>query len=233
MSSSRIHELPQSERPREKLTERGAAALTDAELLAIFIRTGLRGRNAVGVAQDLLRNRGTLQELSRCTVRELITSAKGIGLAKACELAAAFELGKRLARGVGTRPKLDSPEAIYDVIAPEMQALRTESLRLLLLDTKYQLIRIEEISSGSISESIAHPREIFRPALLYSAYAVALVHNHPSGDPEPSKADHQTTRRLIEAAELLGVRLLDHLVIGSPEGGRKPYVSFRELGVIF
>ncbi|HEY5792735.1 MAG TPA: DNA repair protein RadC [Chthoniobacterales bacterium] len=232
MPSSRLRELPESERPREKLAGLGAASLTDAELLAIFIRTGLRGRNAVGVAQDLLRQRGSLLELSRCTIRELMNSAKGIGLAKACELAAAFELGKRLARGLGARPKVDSPEAIYDLMAPEMQALRTESLRLLLLDTKYQLIRVEEISLGSVSESIAHPREIFRPALIHSASAVVLVHNHPSGDPEPSRADHQTTRRLLEAAEILGVRLLDHVVIGSPEGGRKAYASFREMGVI-
>jgi len=232
MSDSRIRELPKSERPREKLLERGAASLTDAELLAIFIRTGLKGRNAVGVAQELLRNRGSLFELSRCTIREIRDSAKGIGPAKACELAAAFELGKRLARGLAARPKCDSPEAIFELIAPELQALRTESLRLLLLDTKYQLIRVEEISTGSVNESIAHPREIFRPALIHSAFAVVLVHNHPSGDPEPSKADHQITRRLLDAADLLGVRLLDHVVIGTPEGGRKPYSSFREMGVI-
>ena len=233
MQPSKLRELPESERPREKLAGRGADCLTDAELLAIFIRTGLRGRNAVGVAQDLLHNRSTLQELSRCSVREIIDSAKGIGLAKACELAAAFELGKRLARGIQTRPKLDSPEVIYDFIALEMQALRTESLRLLLLDTKYQLIRMEEISIGSLNESIAHPREIFRPALIHSACAVVLVHNHPSGDPEPSRADHQTTRRLIEAADILGIKLLDHVIIGTPEGGRKAYASFREIGVIF
>lgn len=232
MSDSRIRELPRSERPREKLAERGPASLIDAELLAIFIRTGLKGRNAVGVAQELLRNRGSLFELSRCTVREIRDSAKGIGVAKACELAAAFELGKRLARGLAPRPKCDSPEAIYELIAPELQARRTESLRLLLLDTKYQLLRVEEISTGSVNESIAHPREIFRPALIHSAFAVVLVHNHPSGDPEPSKADHQITRRLLDAADILGVRLLDHVVIGTPEGGRKPYASFREMGVI-
>lgn len=232
MSDSRIHELPKSERPREKLAERGAASLTDAELLAIFIRTGFKGRNAVGVAQELLRNRGSLFELSRCTIREIRDSAKGIGPAKACELAAAFELGKRLARGLAGRPKADSPEVIYQLMAPEMQALRTESMRLLLLDPKYQLLRVEEISTGTVNESIAHPREIFRPALIHSAYAVVLIHNHPSGDPEPSKADHQITRRLLEAADILGVRLLDHVVIGSPDGGRKPYASFREMGVI-
>jgi DNA repair protein RadC len=113
-----------------------------------------------------------------------------------------------------------------------MQSLRRESLRIILLDTRYQMLRIEEISQGTLNESLAHPREIFRPVLLYSAYAVIIVHNHPSGDPSPSKSDHKLTIRLAEAAGLLQIKLMDHVIIGSPDGGRKPYFSFKEAGIL-
>ena len=113
-----------------------------------------------------------------------------------------------------------------------MRALHKESLRTILLDTRYNLIRVEDVSLGSVNESIAHPRDVFRPALIYSAYAVVVVHNHPSGDPSPSQADHGLTRRLREAAELLQIKLLDHVIIGAPTEGRLPYFSFKEAGVL-
>lgn len=113
-----------------------------------------------------------------------------------------------------------------------MRALHKESLRIILLDTRYYLIRVEGVSSGSVNESIAHPRDVFRPAIIYSAYAVVVVHNHPSGDPAPSQADHSLTRRLREAAELLQIKLLDHVIIGAPAEGRLPYFSFKETGVL-
>lgn len=229
---SRLRELPVDERPREKLVRAGAGALADTELLAIFLRTGTPGRNAIATARDLLDKWGGLQGLSRCEIRDLINSARGVGTAKACELAAAFELGKRLARGGPQRPKVDSPEALYHLLGPEMQALRDESVRVVLLDTKYQVIRVEEVSSGTLNECIAHPRNIFRPALVYSAFAVAVVHNHPSGDPAPSEADRRLTRRLNDSAAALDIRLLDHVIIGTADGGRTPYTSFRELGLL-
>jgi len=224
-----IHELPEQERPREKLANLGAAALSDCELIAILLRTGMKGANAVDVARQLLSKFQSLSSLSRCTAQEL-AQIKGVGPAKAVQLAAAFALGNRLARESLTKSKLDTPELIYALIGAEMRALTRESLRVVLLDTRYRLIRIEEISLGSLNESIAHPREIFRPALIHSAFAMIVVHNHPSGDPAPSDADHRLTRRIKEAAQLLQITLLDHVIIGAPDAGRPPYFSFRETG---
>ena len=227
----KIREMPQAERPREKLVARGASALNDSELIAILLRTGLPGANAVEVARELLKRYGSLGGLSRCTVKE-IAAVRGIGLAKAVQLVAAFGLGQRLARESISREKIDSPELVCNLVGPELRMLHKESLRIILLDTKYHLLRIEEISLGSINESIAHPRDVFRPAIIFSAYAVIVVHNHPSGDPSPSQADHSLTRRLSEAAELLQIRLLDHIIIGAPTEGRPPYFSFKEAGVL-
>jgi DNA repair protein RadC len=226
-----IREMPKDDRPREKLAARGAGALSDAELIAILLRTGVAGANAVEVARQLIKEYGSLGTLSRCSVREL-ARIKGIGFAKAAQLAAAFGLGHRLARENLAREKIDTPERVYELLGPEMRALHKESLRIILLDTRYYLIRVEDVSLGSVNESIAHPRDVFRPALIYSAYAVVVVHNHPSGDPAPSQADHGLTRRLREAAELLQIKLLDHIIIGAPAEGRRPYFSFKETGVL-
>jgi DNA repair protein RadC len=231
MAQTKIREMPQDERPREKLLGRGAAALTDSELIAILLRTGLPGANAVEVARQLLEQYGSLSGLSRCSVKE-IASIPGIGPAKAIQLVAAFGLGQRLANERLSRRKLDSPELVHDLVAAEMRTLHKESLRVILLDTRYHLLRMEEISRGSVNESIAHPRDVFRPAVISSAYAVIVVHNHPSGDPSPSQSDHSLTRRLAEAAELLQIKLLDHIIIGAPSEGRLPYFSFKEAGVL-
>jgi DNA repair protein RadC len=231
MAQIKIREMPQDERPREKLLGRGASALTDPELIAILLRTGLPGANAVEVARQLLERYGSLSGLSRCSVKE-IASIRGIGSAKALQLVAAFGLGQRLANERLSRQKLDSPELVHDLVAAEMRTLHKESLRVILLDTRYHLLRMEEVSLGSVNESIAHPRDVFRPAVISSAYAVIVVHNHPSGDPSPSQSDHSLTRRLAEAAELLQIKLLDHIIIGAPAEGRLPYFSFKEAGVL-
>jgi DNA repair protein RadC len=185
----------------------------------------------VEVARQLLERYGSLSGLSRCTVKE-IESIRGIGAAKAIQLVAAFGLGQRLANERLSRQKLDSPELVHDLVAAEMRTLHKESLRVILLDTRYHLLRMEEVSLGSVNESIAHPRDVFRPAVISSAYAVIVVHNHPSGDPSPSQSDHSLTRRLVEAAELLQIKLLDHIIIGAPAEGRLPYFSFKEAGVL-
>ena len=231
MSQLKIREMPQQERPREKLLARGADALTDSELIAILLRTGVPGANAVEVARQLLERYKSLAGLSRCTAKEL-SKIGGIGQTKALELVAAFNLGKRLARETLSTKKLDSPDLIHALLGAEMRMLRKESLRVVLLDTRYHLIRIEEVSVGSVNESIAHPRDVFRPALVFSAYAVIVVHNHPSGDASPSQADHSLTRRLAEAAELIQIKLLDHIIIGAPADGNPGYFSFREAGVL-
>jgi len=231
MSQLKIREMPREERPREKLAAHGASALTSPELIAILLRTGRRGANAVEVARQLLEKYGSLTGLTRCTVDEL-RKVKGIGPTKAVQLVAAFGLGHRLARETLSKQKIDSPELVNELVGPEMRRLRKESLRVILLDTRYHLIRVEEVSIGSVNESIAHPRDIFRPALVSSAYAVIVVHNHPSGDASPSQTDHSLTRRLAEAAELLQIKLLDHIIIGAPSEGNPGYFSFKEAGVL-
>ena len=214
MPQLKIREMPQDERPREKLLARGADALSNAELIAILLRTGRRGTNVVDVARELLDRYKSFAELSRCSVKEL-SEIKGIGPAKALELVAAFNLGKRFTQEPLSQQKLDSPELIYKLLGDEMR-----------------MLRIESVSVGSMNESIAHPREIFRPAITYSAYAVIVVHNHPSGDPSPSQTDHSLTRRLAEAAELLQIKLLDHIIIGAPSDTSPGYFSFKEAGVL-
>lgn len=227
----KIQELPEEDRPREKLLKQGAAALSESELIAILLRTGTVGANAVDVARELLLRYQTLNSLSRRNAKEL-AQIKGIGFAKALQLAAAFELGKRLAQESTAAEKMDKPQQVYDLLGPELRMLSRESLRAVLLDTRLRLMRVEEIALGSVSECVAHPREVFRPAIVHSAYAVIIVHNHPSGDPSPSAADVQMSRRMAEAARLLQIRLLDHIIIGGPAEGRLPYYSFREAGVL-
>jgi DNA repair protein RadC len=231
MASLRIQELPDEDRPREKLLKQGSGALSESELIAILLRTGTVGANAVDVARELLLKYQSLSGLSRRNAREL-AEIKGIGLAKALQLAAAFELGKRLAHETTSAGKMDSPQLIYDLLGMEMRMLSKESLRAVLLDTRLRLIRVEEIALGTVSECMAHPREIFRPAIVHAAYAVVIVHNHPSGDPSPSAADIQMSRRMGEAARLLQIRLIDHVIIGTPGEGRAAYYSFKEAGVL-
>lgn len=231
MAQLKIFEMPTDDRPREKLAREGALALEDAELITVLLQSGVAGRHVTEVAQEVLRRAGSLPNLTRFTVDDF-KDVPGIGFAKAVKLVAAFALGKRIAERTLSRNKLDRPEAVYALLSAEMQALRQESLRIILLDTRYYLIRVEQVSLGSTNESIAHPREIFRPAIVASAYAVIVVHNHPSGDPSPSQTDHSLTRRLAEAAELLQIKLLDHIIIGAPLDGRAGYFSFKEAGVL-
>jgi DNA repair protein RadC len=233
MEAPIIKDMPAEDRPREKLMHRGAEALGDAELLAIFLRTGTRGRSAVTVGADMLKAAGgSLSRLASMTVRELRKLTKGIGPAKACELAAAFEVGKRLARQMAQSEPLATPEKIYEFMGPQLQSLPRESLRVVLLDTRHRLIHAEEVSLGTLNESLAHPREILRPALSHGAYAFVLVHNHPSGDPSPSEADRSLTRRIREASELMQIHLLDHVIIGRQREGAPPYFSFKEHGLL-
>ena len=231
MAAVKIRELPAEDRPREKLLKHGADGLTNRELIAILLRTGVQGKNAVEVGGEILEKYKTLSGLSRISAREL-KNIRGVGLAKAVQLAAAFKLADRMAKEKLVREKIDSPELVNEFFGAEMRALQKESLRVILLDSRYHLIDTQEISLGSVNESIAHPREVFRPALLASAYAIIVVHNHPSGDPTPSSTDHSLTRRLAEAAELLQIKLLDHVIIGSPTDGQAPYFSFKEAGVL-
>ncbi len=231
MRPLKISEMPPDERPREKLMEHGVDALSEAELVAVLLRSGIQGANAVDLARDLLHRYGSLDGLSRCTFGE-IAKIKGIKKAKALQLVAAFGIGNRLATSRASKQRMDSPEAIEALIGPDMRMLRKESLRVILLDGRYQLIRTEQISLGTINESIAHPRDILRPAMIHSAHAIVVAHNHPSGDVTPSQTDHSLTRRLAEAAELMQIKLLDHIIIGARTESSAGYFSFKEAGVL-
>ncbi|MEQ1861629.1 MAG: DNA repair protein RadC [Chthoniobacteraceae bacterium] len=231
MGSLRIQELREDERPREKLALHGAATLSEPELIAILLRVGTQGANAIDVARQLLAEFKSLAGLARASVKEL-GRIKGVGPAKAVQLAAAFELASRLARADTARVPVETPEQVWALLGAEMSMLTRESLRVILLDTKLKLLRTEEVSLGSLNESLAHPREVFRPALLYAAFGLIVVHNHPSGDSTPSDADRRLTQRLRSAAELLSIQLIDHIILGNADGGRVPWFSFRQAGML-
>lgn len=226
-----IRDLPDEERPREKLARLGASSLDNAELLALFLRTGVRGKSAIELGRDILRHFGSLHALGSAGL-EALRATPGLGLAKASQLAAAFELGSRAAREQLTRHPLDSPERLHELFAPQLAWLGEEKLVLALVDSRLRHLATVEVSSGTLTETSAHPREILRPAIVHKAYGFAVLHNHPSGDPSPSGADIRFTRKIAEAAELMEIQLLDHLIIGRPSAGREPYYSFREGGII-
>jgi DNA repair protein RadC len=218
---------PATERPRERLYWHGPQALADAELLALQLGSGTRGRSAVEVAREMLAAYGSLAELAS---REAVELARqpGVGPARAARLAAAFELTRRLrARTPGQRVVLSTPAAVHAAFAPLMEDLKREVFRVALLDAHNGLLRDRVVSEGTLSASLVHPREVFKPAILESAAAVILLHNHPSGDPTPSREDIRLTRQLVECARLLDLRVHDHVVIG-----RGRFVSLAEQGVI-
>ena len=230
-SSPRIQELPEDERPREKLAAHGAAALADSELIAILLRTGMKGYSAIDIARRLLVRFENIGGIARASVREIAT-VKGVGPTKAVQLAAAFGLAGRLARETLARTPMNRPELIYDLLGAEMRQLGKEEVKVVLLDTRLCLLRVDDISVGSLAECIAHPRDIFRSVIEHNAYGFILVHNHPSGDPTPSDADRRLTIRLAEAARILQVTFCDHVILGIPSPGRSPYFSFKESGII-
>ena len=230
-ASPRIQELPADERPREKLANLGAGALADSELIAILLRVGMKGMSAIDLGRKLLVQFENLGGLARASVQE-IASVKGVGPAKAVQLAAAFGLAGRLARETLARTPMNSPALIYELLGAELRQLGKESLRVVLLDTRLHLLRVSEISLGSLAECIAHPRDIFRTVIEHNAYGFILVHNHPSGDPSPSDADRRLTIRIAEAARILQVNFCDHVILGIPAPGRSPYFSFKEAGII-
>lgn len=230
----RIKDQPASERPRERLAAKGPGALTDAELIAILLRTGLRGANAVEIGAQLLRQFGSLQALARASVDDL-RKVKGIGRDKAVTLLAAFTLARKMAEELQREsPVLDNPEAIVALLKGQNLIKDVETLQVLLLNTRRRLIRVEEVLDGTIDQLLVHPREVFKRAIAANAAAIVLAHNHPSGDPTPSEADIKVTRDLIRAGQLLKIEVLDHIIFGraTPERS-KEYSSLRELGYFY
>ncbi len=230
-SGSRIQDLPYDQRPREKLSLLGPAALNNAELMALFISTGTKGHSAIDIGRDLITKYGSMGALGGLPVSEL-AKEHGLGLAKASKLAAAFELGTRVAREQLRDTPLDSPERIHEFFAPQLRHLAQEQVVVAVVDARLRHVGTNVVSVGTVSESTAHPREILRPVITRGAHGFVLIHNHPSGDPSPSRADELVTRRLVEASNLMQVRFFDHVIIGRPSPGRTPYYSFREAGLV-
>lgn len=209
-----IKDIPAELRPREKLLRYGPAALSDQELLAIVIRTGSREANAVQLAESLLYKFRHLRGINQASVEELCQVGMGIGQAKAAQIRAALELGRRLTQQDAAVVQVKSPQDVAAWIMEDLRYLQHEQFRLLMLNAKNVITACEEVSRGSLSSSIVHPREVFAPAIKRSAAAVILIHNHPSGDPSPSQEDINVTRRLVEVGRLVGIDVLDHLIIG-------------------
>ena len=232
--SLRLKDQPASERPRERLVALGAAALSQAELIAILLRTGLKGMNAVEVGQHLMSQFGSLHGLARASVDDL-KKVKGIGRDKAVTLVAAFALAHKMAKELQDEsPVLDTPEAVVNLLRARNLLLGVEQLQVLLLNTRRRLIRVETVTDGTIDTLLVHPREVFKSAIAANAAGIVLAHNHPSGDPTPSEADIKVTRDLIRAGQLLKIDVLDHVIIGRATPERtKDYVSLRELGYFY
>ncbi|MGN0835810.1 MAG: DNA repair protein RadC [Akkermansia sp.] len=215
--------------PRERLMRLGRSALSDEELIAIFLRTGLHGCNVLELAAQLKRAAGgSLAALGRLDGAELARLCKGIGAAKAATLAAVFELGQRAVRERLEQTKLETPETVYEMLAGELRYEPVENLILLLLDVRRHLLRRVHLGRGTLTQVITHPRNVFREALLANASSFIMVHNHPSGDPTPSKADEKLTNAIAQAGDVMGIRLMDHIIIGAPRGDAPAYYSFRQ-----
>ncbi len=218
-----VHDLPTNERPRERLQHFGPQALSMAELLAIILRTGTRGDNALELANKLLSKYGGLPGLVRADFRELCTE-HGMGEAKSAQVKAALEIGRRLGSvQVDTRYRISTPADAANLVMLDMAYLDTEQMRILLLDAKSQLV--EKISSyqGTANSSVLRAAEVFRPAIIRNCPGIILCHNHPSGDPTPSPDDIETTKQLVEAGRILDIELVDHIIIG-----HQRFVSLKE-----
>lgn len=223
-SLRKIKDWPEKERPRERLIRYGAESLSNAQLLAIILRTGSGQKGVLELSIGLLDRFETLKDIDNASVSDLL-SVNGLGIAKIAQIKAAFELGKRLmSESIENRPIFSTPQSVYSYFAPRMKNLKKEVFSCLLLDAKNRFIREVRVSEGTLNRSLIHPREAFREAVREAAQSVIFIHNHPSGDPSPSKDDITVTERLKNAGEIIGINVLDHIIIGD---GR--FVSLKDL----
>jgi DNA repair protein RadC len=231
MTGLKLKDQPPSERPRERLRALGPAAVSPAELIAILLRTGLQGANALELGKQILGKYGSLQALGQASLKEL-QAVKGIGPDKAVTLLAAFTLARKMADELRNEsPLLDTPESVARLLREQNRRAEVETFQIVLLNTRRRLIDVREVSQGTLDTLLIHPREVFKHPIERNAAAVVLAHNHPSGDPTPSEADIKVTRDLIRAGQLLKIDVLDHIILGHATQERaKDFVSLRELG---
>lgn len=222
----RMKDLPVDERPREKLIQQGPEALSNAELLSIILRTGSYNQTAIRLAETILGRVEGLKGLIDASVEEL-QEIPGIGQVKAVQLVALGELTRRVHSAQFARQTIRSASDLVDLLMPRLRFMMKEFFLIVLLNAQNQILGIQEISRGSVNETIVHPREVFREAIRRSSSALVLVHNHPGGNPEPSREDLEVTRRLVEGSQLLGIQILDHLILGDGQ-----YVSLKERGIL-
>lgn len=225
-SSFTIHDLPKSERPRERLQNLGAEALSSQELLALILGRGIKGESVMVTAQRLLSAFGNIQKISQASLEEL-SSVKGVGPAKASQLKAVFELAKRSGNDSGEKITVRSSKDVVKLAWQKLKDKKKEHFLILCLDTRSNLIKTGDISIGTLDTNLVHPREVFKEAIQSLAASIILVHNHPSGDPEPSEDDLIITRRLIESGKILGINVIDHIIIT-----KNGFFSFKEKGLI-
>lgn len=227
MDYRRLKDLPEELLPRERLSQFGPEVLSNSEILAILLRTGIKGENVLNLAERILAEVGGLTGLAKLTVHELV-QLHGLGKAKSAELKAALELGRRsVSVDPMSRPVVNSPQDIAHIVMEEMRYLDREHFRVVSLSTKNHVLGISSISVGSLNSSLVHPRECFKEAIRRNSNSIILLHNHPSGDPTPSQEDIEVTRRLIDGGKILGIEVLDHLIIGDNR-----YISLKERGVL-
>ena len=229
-----IADLPEHERPRERLLQQGVEALSDAELLAILLRTGTRDRSAVDLARDVLAAAdGCLARLAAASVTDL-ARVRGIGQAKAIEIQAAFALARRLRDTLAAeRFRIQNPADVGELLREQLRGKPQEEFHVLLLDTRNYVLRDECITVGLVDRSQIHAREVFRTAIRENSSRVVLAHNHPSGDPTPSPQDIECTRSLVSAGKVFGIDVLDHVVLGTRTPSRpRDFVSFRESNLL-
>jgi len=227
MATYKLRDLPQEERPRERLKKFGAEALSLQELIAIILETGNKKENVLRIAQNLLSHFGTLEKLFNASIEEL-QKVEGIGFAKACRLKAAFKLGERLlSQKQFLRQKIQSPQDVFKLLRFEIGNKKKEHFKILSLDSRNRIISIDDISVGTLNSALVHPREVFFPAIQNLANSIILVHNHPSGDPSPSKNDILVTKKLLSASKILGIPIVDHIILT-----KDSYLSFKDKGLI-
>lgn len=223
-----IKELPLEDRPREKMLMHGPSVLSNSELLAILIRTGTREKSALKIARELAADELKLRTLAMAKHPQDLSSVKGLGPVKAVTILAALELGRRIAYADAiARDVIETPDDIAAIFMPRLRYEKNEHFMLVLLNTKNKVIGMEQISEGSLNSSVVHPREVFAPAVVQRAAAILVGHNHPSGDPAPSREDRNLTEALVQTGKILGIPLLDHIVIGDG-----CYFSFKEHGYL-